>query len=96
MTAQLITSDTAFSPVGLASDELNMFHVSEGISAEAALEKASNLLESILCILDDAAMGQAKLEGHHAWLTLHATESAKAIIDALWATIQIGQDGGAQ
>lgn len=96
MTAQLITSDTAFSPVGFASDDLKIFYVSEGISAGDALEKASNLLESILCILDDAAMGQTKLEGHHAWLALHATESAKAIIDALWATTQIVQDGGAR
>jgi hypothetical protein len=96
MNARLATTENHFSPVGPAIEKLTMFKVTEGIDAEHALEKASNLLEIIVASIDDAAMGTTKLEGHHAWLALHAAESTKAIIDALWNTLQLADAGGAQ
>lgn len=68
-----------------------MFKVVEGIDAEYALEKISNLMELVVLSIEGAAMDATKLEGHNAWLTLHAAESAKAIIDSLWATLQFEQ-----
>lgn len=96
MSARLVTTETAFAAVGTAAQKLTIFKVTDGIDAEHALEKASNLLEVIVASIEDAAMGTAKLEGHPAWLTLHAAESTKAIIDALWNTLQLADDGGVQ
>lgn len=88
MTLPLATTEMEFSPVGVATDNLRMFKVSANIGAENALEKASNLLEVVLLSIEDAAMNEVKLEGHRAWATHHAAESAKAIIDSLWSTLQ--------
>lgn len=96
MNRQLVTTETSFCPIGPVEKELRMFKVSADIDAESALEKASNLMQIVLQSIDDAAMGTVKLEGHQAWLTHHAAESCKAIIDALWDTIQLGQYGGAK
>lgn len=96
MRPRLITSEDDFGAVGPAAEKLKIFKVTAGIDAEHALEKASNLLEVIIGSIDDAAMGTNKLEGHHAWLTLHAAESTKAIIDALWNTLQLADAGGAE
>lgn len=96
MSARLVTTETAFSAVGPAAQKLTIFKVTDGIDAEHALEKASNLLDAILASIEDAAMGTAKLEGQPAWLTLHAAESTKAIIDALWDTLQLADAGGAR
>ena len=86
MTAPLVTRETELS---------SCFSVRPGIDAEVALCKASDLLSIALEPVLGAAMG-TPLEGNQAWLTHHALESAKAIIDALWATIQLDQDGGVQ
>lgn len=96
MNGPLVTRETTFSPVGPAEEDLCIFKVNADISAENALEKASCLLQIVLHSIHDAAMGELKLEGHQAWLTHHAAESCKAIIDALWDTLQDIEAGGAQ
>jgi hypothetical protein len=96
MSSRLVTTENDFSPVGVATQKLTIFIVKEGIDAEHALEKASNLLEMIVGSIEDAAMGMTKFDGHQAWLTLHAAETTKAIIDALWNTLQLADAGGAE
>jgi hypothetical protein len=92
MKKPLATTPYTFCTVGPAVKKLKIFSVNGKIEAEHALEKASNLLEMLVMSLDDAAMEVTKLEGQHAWLTLHAAESAKAIIDSLWSTYLDDED----
>lgn len=79
---RLPTGHATFSPVGPVKDHLHLFQVTPGIDADHALNKASELLAEVRELLLDAAMG-APLGGAKAWLTVHALESSKAIIDAL-------------
>lgn len=94
MSPCLVTTVKEFGPVGPAAEKLTLFRVAEGIDAEHALEKASALLEIIVGSIEDAAMGTTRFDGQQAWLTLHAAETTKAIIDALWNTIQFAEEGG--
>lgn len=96
MNARLITTETVFGVIGPVSEKLSIFKVAPGLDAELALEKASNLLEVIVASIEDAAMQTTKFEGQQAWLTLHAAESTKAIVDALWRTLQLEDRGGEQ
>ena len=91
MSQRLVTTENDFCPVGPAQESLSIFRVVEGIDAEHALEKISNLMEVVVLSIESAAMSETKLEGHTAWLTLHAAESVKAIIDSLWDTLQLEQ-----
>lgn len=81
MSRPLVTRETELS---------NCFSVRPGVDAEVALCKASDLLSIALEPVFDAAMG-TPLKGNQAWLAHHALESAKAIIDALWAELQLRQ-----
>ena len=92
MNKRLATTEKNFCRAGPAQEKLSMFKVVEGIDAEHALEKASSLMEVVMLSIDDAAMGVTELKGQHAWLVLHAVESAKAIIDALWTTLDLEGD----
>ena len=96
MKTRLMTTEKEFGSVGPATEKLSIFKIAEGIDAEHALNKASDLLEIIVGSIEDAAMGTTKFDGQQAWLTLHAAESAKAIIDALWNTLELGGRGGAK
>ncbi|WP_158541410.1 MULTISPECIES: DUF3077 domain-containing protein [unclassified Pseudomonas] len=89
-----MTTEKEFSAVGPATEKLKIFKVAEGIDAEHALNKASDLLEIIVDSIEDAAMGTVKFDGHSAWLALHAAESAKAIVDALWNSLELADRGG--
>ncbi|MBD1551005.1 DUF3077 domain-containing protein [Pseudomonas typographi] len=88
MSTRLVTTENDFCPVGPVDKRLNLFKVTDGIDAEQALEKVSALLKVIAGSIEDAAMGTIEFDGQHAWLALHAAESAKAIIDALWYALQ--------
>ncbi|MGV8864751.1 MAG: DUF3077 domain-containing protein [Pseudomonas sp.] len=83
MIKPLITTEEKFSEIG----DQSIFSVTPGIDAETALTKASNLLSTITDSIELAGMG-TPLEGNQAWMVLHSLESAKAVIDALWATLQ--------
>jgi hypothetical protein len=89
MNKSFTTSLKTFCEVDYAGQHSHIFSIAEGIEAEHALSKTSSLLEVVISSLDDVAMHQAELKGHDAWLALHALESAKAIIDSLWATLQL-------
>ena len=86
-TPDLKTGHSAFTPVGPTHDQLRLFQVTEGIDAEHALSKASQLLAEVHELVLDAAMGEP-LSGAKAWLTLHALESSKALVDALGHQVQ--------
>lgn len=81
MSAPLVTRETELS---------SCFSVRQGVDAEVALCKASDLLSIALEPVLDAAMG-TPLKDNQAWLAHHALESAKAIIDALWDELQLRQ-----
>ncbi|WP_263260600.1 DUF3077 domain-containing protein [Pseudomonas sp. RIT-PI-S] len=77
---RLLTGHATFS---LAKHRLHLFQLSKGIDANYALNKASELLAEVRELVLDAAMG-TPLSGSKAWLTLHALESSKAIVDSVW------------
>ncbi|MCY1461425.1 hypothetical protein D9M71_790820 [compost metagenome] len=80
MSKPLVTTDVEFS---------DSFAVRSGVDALTALNKASDLIDIVIGSVADAGMG-TPLEGNQAWMVHHSLESAKAIIDALWATLQKG------
>ena len=83
MIRPLITTKEGFSEIG----GQKIFSVTPGINAEFALNKASDLLSCVADSIELAGMG-TPLKGNQAWMACHTIESAKAIIDALWATLQ--------
>jgi hypothetical protein len=91
MSARLTTSSKGFGLVGCVDKKTRLFNVTDGIDAEDALERASAMMEAIMDGLEGAAMNNGKFDCSHAWLTLHAAESVKAIIDGLWKTLELSQ-----
>ncbi|WP_449106321.1 DUF3077 domain-containing protein [Pseudomonas mohnii] len=63
--------------------------VRPGVGVEEALTEASNLMSTTMDSIAAATMG-TPLQGNQAWMVRHTLESAKAIIDALWARIELG------
>lgn len=67
----------------------NFFSVRPGVGVEEALTEASNLMSITMDSIEAETMG-TPLEGQQAWLVRHTLVNAKAIIDALWAKIELG------
>jgi hypothetical protein len=89
MSKSLKTTTVAFDRCGDASKKQYLFSVNAGVAAEDALEACSNLLEIVMGSVMDTCMGEREMAGGQAWLVHHSIESAKAIVDALWATYQL-------
>lgn len=89
MIKPLKTTTEAFASCGDISKKQHIFSVNAGVDAEDALEACSNLLEVVTDSVMEACMGERELTGGQAWLVHNSLKSAKAIVDALWATFQL-------
>lgn len=69
----------------------DLLAVRQGVPMNSALEKASCLLSLLRDPLGDVGMGNP-MDPNTAYLLLHALESAKAIIDAVWEGSENGEN----
>jgi hypothetical protein len=74
-----------FHTSGDASKKQKLFTVTPDIPLVDALNSVSDMLDMMHEPIFAAAMGEQALEHNQAWLVLHTLESAKAVIDSLWA-----------
>ncbi|MEB0119211.1 DUF3077 domain-containing protein [Pseudomonas sp. CCI1.2] len=89
MSKPLKTTAVTFASCGDVSKNQKIFSVNAAVGAEGALNACSDLLEIVMDSVMDACMGERELTGGQAWLVHNSIQSAKAIVDALWATYQL-------
>ncbi|MGV8862871.1 MAG: DUF3077 domain-containing protein [Pseudomonas sp.] len=89
MSKPLKTTAVTFVNCGDVSKQQQIFSVNAAVGAEDALNACSDLLDAVMDSVMDACMGERALTGSQAWLVRHSIQSAKAIVDALWATYQL-------
>lgn len=77
-----------FHDSGDVSKKQKLFTVTPDIPLRDALNSVSDLLDLMRDPIYAAAMGEQALEDNHAFLVLHALESAKAVIDSLWSAAE--------
>ncbi len=81
-----------FHSTGDVSKKQNLFSVMSDVPLLDALNSASDMLDSLHDPIYAAALGEQPLKGSHAWLVLHALNSAKAVIDSLWQAVEHAED----
>lgn len=88
MSKPLKTTTESFARCGDVSKNQHLFSVNPEVGAEDELDICSNLLAVAMGSVMDTCMGEREMTGGQAWLVHHSIESAKAIVDALYATYQ--------
>ncbi|MDM9556787.1 hypothetical protein QU926_24540 [Pseudomonas asiatica] len=89
---KLLTTDrTSFFAPPHAFRKNDLFSVNPGVSAQAALYAAVDLLNSVRDVITEAAVGDTALAGNTAFMVSHTLESALATINSVVGQLEIAE-----
>lgn len=71
-----------------AHKETSLFRVNAGVDISAALHVSAELLESVMDLITEAAVGDTPLQGRSAVMVSHTLESARAAIDSVLGSME--------
>lgn len=85
----LASAAVSFVSPAHAHRDQDVFKVNPGIDIRNALHVSADLLDSVMDLIEEAAVGGVPLEGNNAFMVCHTLKSARAALNSVVETMEM-------